>query len=63
MDSDTKDMVIQYEKSFGTEALLKVVLSNIDKILVEKGIISEEELCSKLRTEITFDIAKRATGL
>jgi len=53
-------MVESYENSFGTEALLKICISNIHKILVEKGVITEQKLVDRIRMEITSDIAKIA---
>jgi len=56
----TRNMVESYENSFGTEALLKICISNIHKILVEKGVITEQKLVDRIRMEITSDIAKIA---
>jgi len=60
-ESHTKNMVETYERSFGTEAFLKLCISNIHKILVEKEIITEERLSETMRMEISFDIQKRVT--
>lgn len=59
-DEHTKNMVETYEKSFGTEALFKLCLSNIHRVLIGKNIISEKRLKDLLRLEIEVDIRKRA---
>lgn len=39
-----EERVMEFEKKFGTELFLKTVLSAFSKVLVEKEIITEEEL-------------------
>jgi hypothetical protein len=56
-------MINSFEKSFGSEAFLKLCISNIHKILVEKKIITEEQLDDKIRLELTFDVGARAAEL
>ena len=44
--------VIEFEKVFGSETFLKVCLSTLNKILVQKGITSNKELTKQLSSEI-----------
>lgn len=41
---NNEENIIAFEKEYGTELLLKVCVSTINRILVEKGIVSEKEL-------------------
>lgn len=49
--------IIDFEKKFGTDLFLKTVLSTFSKILVEKGIASEEEINERF-DERMFEVEK-----
>lgn len=42
----------QFEEEFGTNALLKASVSALNKLLVSKGIVTEQELQDALNIEI-----------
>ncbi len=43
----------KFEKIYGTEALLKVSFSSFAKLLVEKGVITEEDILDSFIEEVS----------
>jgi len=47
-----EEMVTNFEKIYGTEALISAIISSQNKLLIDKGITTEDELRSMLKTEL-----------
>lgn len=47
-----KNKVTEFEKEYGTLAFIKVCISVLNKLLVEKGLISEADLKKLLEQEL-----------
>lgn len=49
---EVEQMAIDFEKEHGTEAFLKVGLSSITQLLVERGMCTEDELRTSFMREV-----------
>ena len=51
LNEKCEKLAIGIEKKFGFEVLTKLTISTLNKILVEKGITTKDELCIKFMKE------------
>lgn len=42
----------EFEKEYGPEIFTKLAMSIVNKILVENGLTTEDDLCERMREEI-----------
>ena len=54
---EREDRAIDFEQRFGTELFIKTVLSTLSRILIEKGVATEEEISETFDEQI-FNIEK-----
>ena len=51
------DMIAKkFEKKYGTDILLKTAFSSLTKLLVKRGIFTEDEIYSKFIDEVKYNI-------
>ena len=49
---DVKDLAVRFEKEYGSDTLLKAAMSAMNKMLVNKGICTQDEIREYLVREL-----------
>lgn len=55
------EMACKFEEKFGPENLIKVSFSSLTKLLIEKGILTEEEILHQFTKEVEIRLEELKT--